>query len=187
MLIWILGLLSVILMIAIGLPIAFSMLTVGFFGLVILIGFSPSLAMIGQIFFDNGMSYTLSILPLFLLMGNFVVKAGLADELYNAANAWLRHKKGGLAMATIIACGGFSSVCGSSLATAATMAKIALPSMKKYNYPDSLATGAIAAGGTLGILIPPSMILVLYGIITSQDIGQLFLAGIIPGILGILG
>ena len=187
MLIWILGLLSVILMIAIGLPIAFSMLTVGFFGLVILIGFSPSLAMIGQIFFDNGMNYTLSILPLFLLMGNFVVKAGLADELYNAANAWLRHKKGGLAMATIIACGGFSSVCGSSLATAATMAKIALPSMKKYNYPDSLATGAIAAGGTLGILIPPSMILVLYGIITSQDIGQLFLAGIIPGILGILG
>ena len=148
--------------------------------------FSPSLAMIGQIFFDNGMNYTLSILPLFLLMGNFVVKAGL-DELYNAANAWLRHKKGGLAMATIIACGGFSSVCGSSLATAATMAKIALPSMKKYNYPDSLATGAIAAGGTLGILIPPSMILVLYGIITSQDIGQLFLAGIIPGILGILG
>ena len=187
MLIWILGLISVILMIAVGLPIAFSMLTVGFFGLVILIGFSPSLAMIGQIFFDNGMSYTLSILPLFLLMGNFVVKAGLADELYNAANAWLRHKKGGLAMATIIACGGFSSVCGSSLATAATMAKIALPSMKKYNYPDSLATGAIAAGGTLGILIPPSMILVLYGIITSQDIGQLFLAGIIPGILGILG
>ena len=187
MLIWILGLLSVILMIAIGLPITFSMLTIGFFGLVILIGFSPSLAMIGQIFFDNGMNYTLSILPLFLLMGNFVVKAGLADELYNAANAWLRHKKGGLAMATIIACGGFSSVCGSSLATAATMAKIALPSMKKYNYPDSLATGAIAAGGTLGILIPPSMILVLYGIITSQDIGQLFLAGIIPGILGILG
>ena len=187
MLIWILGLLSVILMIAMGLPIAFSMLTVGFFGLVILIGFSPSLAMIGQIFFDNGMNYTLSILPLFLLMGNFVVKAGLADELYNAANAWLRHKKGGLAMATIIACGGFSSVCGSSLATAATMAKIALPSMKKYNYPDALATGAIAAGGTLGILIPPSMILVLYGIITSQDIGQLFLAGIIPGILGILG
>ena len=187
MLIWILGLLSVILMIAMGLPIALSMLTIGFFGLVILIGFSPSLAMIGQIFFDNGMNYTLSILPLFLLMGNFVVKAGLADELYNAANAWLRHKKGGLAMATIIACGGFSSVCGSSLATAATMAKIALPSMKKYNYPDSLATGAIAAGGTLGILIPPSMILVLYGIITSQDIGQLFLAGIIPGILGILG
>ena len=156
-------------------------------GLVFIIGIEPSLAMVGQIFFDNGMNYTLSILPLFLLMGNFVVKAGLADELYSAANAWLRHKKGGLAMATIIACGGFSSVCGSSLATAATMAKIALPSMKKFGYPDSLATGAIAAGGTLGILIPPSMILVIYGIITSQDIGQLFLAGILPGLLGIIG
>ena len=187
MFVWILGLILVIVLIALGLPIAFSMATIGFLGLVFIIGIEPSLAMIGQIFFDNGMNYTLSILPLFLLMGNFVVKAGLADDLYSAANAWLRHKKGGLAMATIIACGGFSSVCGSSLATAATMAKIALPSMKKFGYPDSLATGAIAAGGTLGILIPPSMILVIYGIITSQDIGQLFLAGIIPGLLGITG
>ena len=187
MFVWILGLILVIVLITLGLPIAFSMATIGFLGLVFIIGIEPSLAMVGQIFFDNGMNYTLSILPLFLLMGNFVVKAGLADELYSAANAWLRHKKGGLAMATIIACGGFSSVCGSSLATAATMAKIALPSMKKFGYPDSLATGAIAAGGTLGILIPPSMILVIYGIITSQDIGQLFLAGIIPGLLGIIG
>ena len=187
MLIWIIGLVLVMVMIALGLPIAFSMAAIGFIGLTFIIGTDASLAMIGQVFFDNGMNYTLSILPLFLLMGNFVVKAGLADELYSAANAWLRHKKGGLAMATIIACGGFSSVCGSSLATTATMAKIALPSMKKYNYPDSLATGVIAAGGTLGILIPPSMILVLYGIITSQDIGQLFLAGLIPGLLGIIG
>ena len=187
MLTWIIGLVLVMVMIALGLPIAFSMATIGFIGLTFIIGTDASLAMIGQVFFDNGMNYTLSILPLFLLMGNFVVKAGLADELYSAANAWLRHKKGGLAMATIIACGGFSSVCGSSLATTATMAKIALPSMKKYNYPDSLATGVIAAGGTLGILIPPSMILVLYGIITSQDIGQLFLAGLIPGLLGIIG
>ena len=187
MYVWMLGLILVIVLITLGLPIAFSMATIGFLGLVFIIGIEPSLAMIGQIFFDNGMNYTLSILPLFLLMGNFVVKAGLADDLYSAANAWLRHKKGGLAMATIIACGGFSSVCGSSLATAATMAKIALPSMKKFGYPDSLATGAIAAGGTLGILIPPSMILVIYGIITSQDIGQLFLAGIIPGLLGITG
>ena len=187
MFVWILGLILVIVLITLGLPIAFSMATIGFLGLVFIMGIEPSLAMVGQIFFDNGMNYTLSILPLFLLMGNFVVKAGLADELYSAANAWLRHKKGGLAMATIIACGGFSSVCGSSLATAATMAKIALPSMKKFGYPDSLATGAIAAGGTLGILVPPSMILVIYGIITSQDIGQLFLAGILPGLLGIIG
>ena len=187
MLIWILGLVLVIVLIALGLPIAFSMMICGFFGLTYILGLEPALAMVGQVFFDNGMSYSLSILPLFLLMGNFVVKAGLADELYYASNAWLRHKRGGLAMATVIACGGFSSVCGSSLATAATMAKIALPSMKKYGYSDSLSAGVIAAGGTLGILIPPSMILVIYGIITSQDIGKLFLAGIIPGLLGIIG
>ena len=187
MITWIIGLLMIILLISLGLPIAFSMMTVGFIGLSFIIGIEPALSMVGQVFFDNGMSYTLSILPLFLLMGNFVVKAGLADELYYTSNAWLRHKKGGLAMATVIACGGFSSVCGSSLATAATMAKIALPSMKKYGYSDSLSAGVIAAGGTLGILIPPSMILVIYGIITSQDIGKLFLAGIIPGLLGIIG
>ena len=187
MITWSIGLLFVILLIALGLPIAFSMMIVGFIGLNFIIGIEPTLSMVGQVFFDNGMTYTLSILPLFLLMGNFVVKAGLADELYYASNAWLRHKKGGLAMATIIACGGFSSVCGSSLATTATMAKIALPSMKKYGYSDSLSAGVIAAGGTLGILIPPSMILVIYGIITSQDIGKLFLAGIIPGLLGIVG
>ena len=122
MLTWIIGLVLVMVMIALGLPIAFSMAAIGFIGLTFIIGTDASLAMIGQVFFDNGMNYTLSILPLFLLMGNFVVKAGLADELYSAANAWLRHKKGGLAMATIIACGGFSSVCGSSLATTATMA-----------------------------------------------------------------
>ena len=187
MLVWSVGLLVVILLIALGLPIAFSMMIVGFLGLTYIIGLDPALSMVGQVFFDNGMSYSLSILPLFLLMGNFVVKAGLADELYYASNAWLRHKRGGLAMATVIACGGFSSVCGSSLATAATLAKIALPSMKKYGYSDSLSAGVIAAGGTLGILIPPSMILVIYGIITSQDIGKLFLAGIIPGLLGIIG
>ena len=187
MLVWSVGLLVVILLIALGLPIAFSMMIVGFLGLTYIIGLDPALSMVGQVFFDNGMSYSLSILPLFLLMGNFVVKAGLADELYYASNAWLRHKRGGLAMATVIACGGFSSVCGSSLATAATMAKIALPSMKKYGYSDSLSAGVIAAGGTLGILIPPSMVLVIYGIITSQDIGKLFLAGIIPGLLGIIG
>ena len=187
MLVWSVGLLAVILLIVLGLPIAFSMMIVGFLGLTYIIGLDPALSMVGQVFFDNGMSYSLSILPLFLLMGNFVVKAGLADELYYASNAWLRHKRGGLAMATVIACGGFSSVCGSSLATAATMAKIALPSMKKYGYSDSLSAGVIAAGGTLGILIPPSMILVIYGIITSQDIGKLFLAGIIPGLLGIIG
>ena len=110
MLVWSVGLLAVILLIVLGLPIAFSMMILGFLGLTYIIGLDPALSMVGQVFFDNGMSYSLSILPLFLLMGNFVVKAGLADELYYASNAWLRHKRGGLAMATVIACGGFSSV-----------------------------------------------------------------------------
>ncbi|MBB4105736.1 TRAP transporter large permease [Allorhizobium borbori] len=168
-----------------GMPIAFSMALVGLVGTMSIIGVQPALSLIGQTFFDNGREYSLSVLPLFLMMGNFVVQSGVADDLYKAAHAWLRHRKGGLAIATILACGGFSSVCGSSLATAATMAKIALPSMRRYRYPDSLSTASIAAGGTLGILIPPSVILVFYGIMTQQDIGKLFLAGIVPGMVGI--
>ncbi|MCX8998156.1 TRAP transporter large permease [Rhizobiaceae bacterium BDR2-2] len=170
-----------------GMPIAFAMALVGVVGTMSIIGVAPALSLLGQTFFDNGREYSLSVLPLFLMMGNFVVQSGIAGDLYQAAHAWLRHRKGGLAIATIFACGGFSSVCGSSMATAATMAKIALPSMRRYRYPDSLSTASIAAGGTLGILIPPSVILVFYGIMTQQDIGKLFLAGIIPGIIGILG
>lgn len=170
-----------------GMPIAFSMALVGLVGTMSIIGTAPAFALLGQTFFDNGREYSLSVLPLFLMMGNFVVQSGVADDLYKAAHAWLRHRKGGLAIATILACGGFSSVCGSSLATAATMAKIALPSMRRYSYPDSLSTASIAAGGTLGILIPPSVIFVFYGIIAQQDIGKLFLAGIIPGIIGMAG
>ncbi|WP_137129909.1 TRAP transporter large permease [Rhizobium sp. FY34] len=170
-----------------GMPIAFSMALVGLVGTMSIIGMAPAFALLGQTFFDNGREYSLSVLPLFLMMGNFVVQSGVADDLYKAAHAWLRHRKGGLAIATILACGGFSSVCGSSLATAATMAKIALPSMRRYSYPDSLSTASIAAGGTLGILIPPSVIFVFYGIIAQQDIGKLFLAGIIPGIIGMAG
>jgi tripartite ATP-independent transporter DctM subunit len=170
-----------------GMPIAFAMALVGLVGTMSIIGMSPAFALLGQTFFDNGREYSLSVLPLFLMMGNFVVQSGVADDLYKSAHAWLRHRKGGLAIATILACGGFSSVCGSSLATAATMAKIALPSMRRYQYPDSLSTASIAAGGTLGILIPPSVILVFYGIIAQQDIGKLFLAGVIPGLIGIAG
>jgi tripartite ATP-independent transporter DctM subunit len=170
-----------------GMPIAFALTGVGLIGVVSIIGWSPSLSLLGSVFFDNGRDYTLSVLPLFLLMGNFVVQSGVAAELYASAYAWLRHRKGGLATATIVACGAFSSVCGSSLATAATMTKIALPSMRRYGYPDQLSTASIAAGGTLGILIPPSVILVFYGILTQQDIGRLFLAGLIPGLIGIIG
>ncbi|WP_430512448.1 TRAP transporter large permease [Pannonibacter phragmitetus] len=184
---WEIGILILFALLAAGIPISFALAAVGTAGTVAIIGLNPALSLLGQTFFDNSRSYSLSILPLFLMMGNFVVQSGIAQDLYNAAYAWLRHRRGGLAVATVFACGGFSSVCGSSLATASTMAKIALPSMRKYGYPDGLSTASIAAGGTLGILIPPSVILVFYGIMTQQDIGKLFLAGIVPGIIGILG
>ncbi|GFE88453.1 TRAP transporter large permease [Steroidobacter agaridevorans] len=184
---WILGILALLALLVAGVPIAIAMTIVALVGMSVLLGVDPTFAMLGQVFYDNAMSYTLSVMPLFVLMGNFVVKAGLADDLYEAANAWLRHYRGGLAMATIVACGGFSSVCGSSLATAATMARVSMPAMRRYGYSDGLATGTIAAGGTLGILIPPSIVLVIYGVITQSDIGKLFLAGILPGVVGIIG
>ena len=126
------------------------------------------------------------MVPLFVLMGLFVNKGGISRELYAVSNAFLGHFRGGLAMATIVACGGFAAICGSSLATAATMSKVAMPEMRKYGYADSLSTASIAAGGTLGILIPPSVILVIYGLLTETSIGKLFIVGIIPGFLGIV-
>ena len=184
---WPLGILVLLALMLAGVPIAFAMTIVGVGGTVLIIGVEPTLSLLAQTWFDNSRNYSLSVLPLFLMMGNFVMQSGVAEELYASANAWLRHRRGGLAMATVVACGGFSSVCGSSLATAATMTKIALPSMRRYRYPDGLSTASIAAGGTLGILIPPSVILVFYGIITSQDIGKLFMAGVVPGLLGVVG
>lgn len=133
--------------------------------------------------YETGRNYTLSVVPLFILMGSFVTRAGMSQELFRAAYAFIGHLRGGLAMATVMACAGFGAICGSSIATAATMAKVAYPSMKKLGYSDALSTGSIAAGGTLGILIPPSTILVIYGIITETNIGKLFAAGILPGIL----
>ena len=184
---WPVGVAIVSVLLLLGVPISFALAGVGMFGVASIIGWTPALSLLGSTFFDNGRDYSLSVLPLFLMMGNFVVQSGIATELYNSAYAWLRHRKGGLATATVIACGAFSSVCGSSMATAATMTKIALPSMRRFGYPDQLSTASIAAGGTLGILIPPSVILVFYGIMTQQDIGKLFLAGLIPGIIGIIG
>ncbi|WP_339115167.1 TRAP transporter large permease [Thioclava sp. GXIMD2076] len=184
---WPIGMAVVMGLLLCGVPIAFALAGVGVVGVASIIGWTPALSLMGSAFFDNGRDYSLSVLPLFLMMGNFVVQSGIATELYYAAYAWLRHRKGGLATATVVACGAFSSVCGSSMATAATMTRIALPSMRRFGYPDQLSTASIAAGGTLGILIPPSVILVFYGIMTQQDIGKLFLAGLIPGILGIIG
>lgn len=167
-------------------PIAFAMGAIGVFGYAHITNYKAALSMASRLVIDAGQDYGLTVIPLFILMGLFVNVAGLSKELYAASYAFLGKRKGGLAMATIVACGGFSAICGSSLATAATMSKVAMPSMRKYGYADSLATASIAAGGTLGILIPPSVILVMYGLLTEVSIGKLFLAGILPGILGIL-
>ncbi len=168
-----------------GLPIGVGLMMVGVVVFAVLTDVQPSLAMFGQIAYDTTLSYNLSVLPLFILMGNFISQSRLAEDLYRLAYAFMGHLRGGLAMATVAACGGFSAVCGSSVATAATMAKVSIPIMRQFGYADSLAVGAIAAGGTLGILIPPSVMLVLYGILTETDIGALFIAGIFPGILGV--
>ncbi len=149
-------------------------------------GWDAAFSMVSQVAFETGLSYSLSVVPLFILMGNFITEAGLSAQLYRASHAFLGHFRGGLALATVVSCGAFSAVCGSSMATAATMSKVAMPSMRKYNYSDGLASGSIAAGGTLGILIPPSVILVIYGIMTETDIGMLFIAGLLPGFLGIV-
>jgi tripartite ATP-independent transporter DctM subunit len=130
-------------------------------------------------------SYELAVVPLFILMGNVLSRTGISEDLFRAAYAFLGAVRGGLALATMVTCAGFSAVCGSSFATAATMAKVAYPSMKKYGYSDRLSSATIAAGGTLGILIPPSIILMIYGILTQQNIGELFIAGMIPGLLGL--
>ena len=167
-------------------PIAFALGLVGFGGYWIIQGWIPALSLASQHFTDTVMNYSLSVVPMFILMGNLVSKAGLSHELYRASHAFLGHRRGGLAMATIVACGGFSAICGSSLATAATMSKVALPPMREYGYRDSLATASIASGGTLGILIPPSVILVIYGFLTETSIRDLFAAGFLPGLLGVV-
>ena len=167
-------------------PLVFAMSLVGFTGIAIELGTTPALAAIANTIIEAGLSYSLSVLPLFVLMGNFATRAGLSGELYTASYAFLGHRRGGLASATVVACAGFGAICGSSIATAATMAKVAMPSMRKFGYSDALATGSIAAGGTLGILIPPSVIMIIYGILTETNIGALFAAGILPGILAVL-
>ena len=166
-------------------PIAFAMAIVGGAGFAAMRGVEASGAMIGNAVLETGMSYTLSVVPLFIFMGNILASSGIAKGLFSGADRVFGRMRGGLAMATILSCGGFSAVCGSSLATAATMSKVAMPSMRRFGYHDSLATGAIAAGGTLGILIPPSVILIIYGLLTESDIGKLFIAGIVPGLLGV--
>jgi C4-dicarboxylate transporter, DctM subunit len=175
---------AVLLLLAfLGLPLGFAMILVGVGGFAFLRNLNGALAMSSQQIIDLSTNFGFSVLPLFILMGAFVNHANLSQELYNAANSWLGHRRGGLAMATVAACGGFAAISGSSLATAATMTKVAMPPMRSFGYNGGLAAGTIAAGGTLGILIPPSVPMVIYGILTETDIGELFIAGILPGIL----
>ena len=167
-------------------PMAFAMGIVGFVGFAYKVNLNAAAAMIGQTTYETGLAYTLSVIPLFILMGNFVVRARMSEELYRAAYTFFGHLRGGLAMSTVIACAGFGAICGSSIATAATFTKVAYPSMRKFGYKDELAAGAIAGGGTLGILIPPSTIMVIYGIMTETNIGKVFVAGILPGLIATL-
>jgi C4-dicarboxylate transporter, DctM subunit len=178
-----LGFAAVFVLALLRIPLAFAMGLVGFVGLGLVRGWAPTMANAAQVVYDTGFAYTLSVVPLFILMGNFVARAGLAQELFRAAYAFIGHLRGGLAHATVLACAGFGAICGSSIATAATMSKVAYPPMKKLGYADYLSTGVIAAGGTLGIMIPPSTILVIYGIVTETNIGKLFAAGLLPGLL----
>lgn len=182
----VLGFAAVLVLVLLRMPIAFAMGLVGMVGFMFETSYRASISMVARLIIDTSQNYGLSVVPLFILMGLFVNKAGISRELYAASNAFLGHLRGGLAMATIVACGGFAAISGSSLATAATMSKVAMPEMRRYNYADSLSTASIAAGGTLGILIPPSVILVIYGLLTETSIGKLFIAGVIPGTIGIL-
>jgi len=164
-------------------PIAFAMLIVGVGGFALTRGMHAAFDQLAQTTFAAGIDYELSVVPLFVLMGNFVSRAGMSQELFRAAYTFIGHWRGGLAMSTVVACAGFGSICGSSIATAATMSKVAYPPMRRLGYSDKLSAASICAGGTLGILIPPSTIMVIYGIITETNIGRLFAAGVFPGIL----
>ena len=181
----VLGFGGVLALILVGIPIAFAMLGVGMAGVAAVTGVGSLFGMAGQLPYTTVVSYELSVVPMFVLMGVLVARAGMSEDLYRLCYGFLGHRRGGLAMATVVACGGFSAVCGSSIATVATMGKVAMPQMRRFGYGEGLASAVIAAGGTLGILIPPSVILVLYGIATGTDIGALFIAGILPGILAI--
>lgn len=167
-------------------PIGISLLIVGFFGTVLIRDWNIAFSQLGRTIFNTASSYSLSVIPLFILMGMLLSYTGLGRDLYRAVDSWLGHFRGGLAIATLGTASIFSAISGSLNATTATVAKIALPEMERYNYKPSLATSSVAAGGTLGVLIPPSVVLILYGILTREPIGKLLIAGIIPGILQLL-
>lgn len=162
-------------------PVAFAMAFVGFAGFAYLNGIESALTLLAQDIFETLSSYPLSVIPMFILMGSFAFASGISQRLYRTCYTWFGQYRGGLTVATVVACSGFAAICGSTAATAATMGAIALPEMKKYRYDDKLATGTVASAGTLGILIPPSTVLIVYGILTEESIGKLFIAGVVPG------
>jgi C4-dicarboxylate transporter, DctM subunit len=169
-------------------PIGLSMLIVGVIGsFLITHTWNPGLALFKSLTYSTFSSYSFAVVPLFLLMGQFAAMSGVSKSLFDAAVAWLGHRKGGIAMASIGACTAFGAICGSSLATAATMGQIALPELRRHGYSGALATGTLAAGGTIGILVPPSWILIIYAILTEQNIAKLFVAAIVPGVLAAVG
>src|ERR1700744_2911459 len=182
----VIGFLALFAMMLLRVPVGMAMGLVGVTGFGYLVGSGPALKMVGQTTMRTVTDYTFGVIPMFLLMGAFVTNSGMSRELFRAANSFVGHFRGGLGIATIAACAGFAAISGSSVATAATFATVAYPEMRRYNYPQSFATGVIAAGGTLGAMLPPSTVLAVYGIITEQDIGKLFIAGIIPGLLAIV-
>ena len=177
-----LGFAAMFVLMALRVPIAVAMGLVGFVGFALMRSWPAAMSSAAGEFTDIG-AYTLSVVPLFVLMGNFVTRAGMSRDLYQAAYAFIGHRRGGLALSTIAACAGFGAICGSSLATTATMARVAMPEMQRFNYSTAFAAGTVCAGATLGILIPPSVIMVIYGIMTEQSIGALFAAGVIPGLV----
>ena len=177
------GIAVLLLLMALRMPIGIAMLLVGIVGFAMLNGLNAALAALGIYPYQYAAVYDFAVIPLFVLMGNLGSVSGMARDLYSAAYAWIGHVRGGLAHATILACAGFAAVSGSSVASAVTMGKVCLPEMRRYNYSHRLSTGVIAAGGTLGILIPPSTAFVIYGLLTEQSIGRLLLAGILPGLL----
>jgi C4-dicarboxylate transporter, DctM subunit len=176
-----------VVLIVLRMPIAIAMLICGALGFGMIAGWRPLLGLMAEVPYSRVANHELTVIPLFVFMGQLAAQGGISQALYRSALAWVGHYRGGIAMATIAGCAAFGAICGSSVATGATMASIALPEMRRYGYSGALSTGALAAGGTLGILIPPSIILVIYAILTEQSLGQLFLAAIIPGIIATLG
>src|SRR5215208_3476242 len=181
----ILGFVALFVLMFLRVPVGIAMGVVGVCGFGYLNGFTPALRLVAQSPIRTVTDANFAVIPLFLLMGAFASTSGMSRELFRAANSFLGHLRGGLGVATIAACGGFAAICGSSVATAATFSKVAYPEMRRFGYPQSFATGVIAAGGTLGIMIPPSTVFAIYGLITQQDVGKLFIAGIVPGLLAV--